>query len=1212
MADDITEEQWPGQVVPSVDTDEEEIQWPGQVVSAEPEEEEPTPLSPRIQELVEFADEQQSMGMVYEEADFDAAGYTPEEISAFNAYIESQRTSEPVGDGSKLYPGSPATDMYDGYRMGRPDDVLDPEAGNTTAYAIYNWYKNDPNTEQNSIGEYIYNNPATGERNRLLPPEPKRLKALTEGTVLSIEDMPAGVSLERMAIEGVRDSVRETAELGAAIGDITAEKVLGTDPGLTEWIQENTATTSTGFSESDALIKEGLALTIGFFGGGALAKGATSIGGRVLTSLADRTSLQTVLKEVSPTTNRLFNFDPEKLAFELGGAVGTAAVMDSETDALLFGESGLFGMDAVEILGVKPTDDAAQQVLAARTNLLADALIGAGLVEGALRTGSKVTSFINDVSFYQIYSRVSGGQDAAKERAVRNILDELSSIEASSTGADLQATRERLVSLIQENAEFVIRDVPEGGGLGDITLDVFSALEAEGAVSPTTLAKVRGMRTGAATASGTDGALISAMDGPARAVDEILTEQVDSSFSAGNNPQRVTETIVAQQAVREQNALNEVVTLEAAIRDNDVQAIRNILQDGRFGPVVERVMNTSPSQITAMSEEALIRVARGAVDEIGALNATKNDLFAAIPEGVEFDYAAFADDVARATTDLNAFDDTGKSLLGTRLISTIRQGFEEAGGVDIKDLGDLTIDDLADLSGMMMEAGVDFNTLYTKVRPRISALADEAFNNGQTEVGQRLASIRTAIDDQVEWVSENADGEAATAAQTAMDFYKEEFAPLVRQGRNKEINQAIRTNRLDPLDLADQTEATVQATLTEGTRNNVNQLLDLLGGDASNVSNVDVEEYITANIFENLYQTIRQGGLEGLDDAAVSSLIQQYGTQLRALGDDSVLASQLDDFTQRILAARGSKGQLEAELEQAQTLLDGIKDDAFANMISPFLNKNSDDLIATSNPEAQLRNFIRGVNGPDNVATLLSQTNDNPVIREGLQNAYFKELRDSLMGATETVSGARVFKPTEVRRLLEDEGKLTAVGRELFQNDEGAARLVDSIIQLADRGAAGRGARIIPGMSGTAEVQAYQGAVNRLIYATVGPLNRTGTQLRALANLAADKADIAGSFEAGMSLVTADAKLFGQIAEEVLRKDATVGLAGIRVDRELADNMFRLAVRAGLYTQSDEDRDDFYSNWEVAMEGEQIARSAARSIRDTAYTGMYELFGEPE
>lgn len=1187
-----------------------------------------------LEEVESFYAEQRKSGFNPVEEDFLAAGFTEQQVNALDEKIAAERggVSPAVISASSdeaVYPMAPSTDMYDGYRMGSPSDTVDGE-GEITAYAVYNSYRESPNTEQNTLGEYIYNDPATGQRRRLLPPEPKRLKALTEGTVLSIEDMPAGVSLERMAIEGVRDSVRETAELGAAIGDITAEKVLGADPGLTEWIQENTATTSTGFSESDALIKEGLALTIGFFGGGAIAKGVTKIGGRAITSLADKASLQTVLKEISPTTNRIMQFDPQKLAFEIGGAAGTAAVLDSETETLLFGENGLLGTDALEILGVKVTDDAAQQVLAARTNLLADALIGAGIVEGGLRTGGKLLNFMNDVSLAQIITRVSGGMDGAKQRAVKNILDELSSIEASSTGEDFLVARERLVKLIQENSEIILSDAPSGVE-PNIILDVFSSLEADGVVTPRTLTKLRGMRTGAATAGGGD-ALVDAMDRPARAVDEVLRVRADESFSAGNNPERVADTIVAQQAVREQNALNEVVTLEAAIRDNDVQAIRNILQDGRFGPVVERVMNTSPSQITAMSEDALVRVARGAVDEINALNAKKNKLFSEIPEGVPFDYASFGAVLKDVTSNRNPMDTSGNDVLGNKLVRRLVSAFKDTTGKTSKKLSfddgmNLTVEVIEKnpnaFQEKLLKSGADFKTLHNQVRPEISNLIEEAYRNGDKGAAQQLIKIRRFIDEQIEWVANNTSNpEASKSAKVAMDFYKNDFVPLLRDDPLESLDSTVTANtRVDakgnvtetkPTRIFNESTGTVSNILDGGTRADVTQLLNLLGRDATEVSSQDIEEYITANIFENLYQTVRQGGLEGLDDAAVSSLIQQYGTQLRALGDDSVLASQLDDFTQRILAARGSKGQLGAELEQAQTLLDGIKDDAFANMISPFLNKNSDDLIATSNPEAQLRNFIRGVNGPDNVATLLSQTNDNPVIREGLQNAYFKELRNSLMGATETVSGARVFKPTEVRKLLQDEGKLTAVGQELFKGDESTARLVDSIIQLADRGAAGRGARIIPGMSGTAEVQAYQGAVNRLIYATVGPLNRTGTQLRAIANLAADKADITGVFDQAMSLVTADATEFARIAEQVLRKERTVGLAGIRVDREVADDMFRLAVRAGLYTQADEDRDEFYTNWEKAMDGEKLARDALESTRNTIYDSMFQLFGEPE
>ena len=62
--------------------------------------------------------------------------------------------------------------------------------------------------------------------------------------------------------------------------------------------------------------------------------------------------------------------------------------------------------------------------------------------------------------------------------------------------------------------------------------------------------------------------------------------------------------------------------------------------------------------------------------------------------------------------------------------------------------------------------------LYTDVWPEISKLIDEAFANGEKEVGRRLVQIKNNIDDQIDWIADNGGEEAAAAATAAKNFYK--------------------------------------------------------------------------------------------------------------------------------------------------------------------------------------------------------------------------------------------------------------------------------------------------------------------------------------------------------------------------------------------------------------------------------------------------------
>lgn len=1158
----------------------------------------------------------------YSEDDLLAAGFTEQQIAAHNdAARAGQGVQPPQGDGvSVMYMAPPNTTMYEGFNIGMPDDRIVPGSdAEITAYGVRNAYLDAVDDEGNSRMEDTFFGPAYrdeggGLKRVPLPDQPgiipTRLNPLITDEMQA--DRPADVPFGVTALSGIEDAFRSVTELGAATVDYLREDK---DSTFTNYLKDNWPQLSAG-NKTDAMVQEGTALALGFFGGTNLARvGTTAISRIFLPALSKVEEVIPIIREVYPTANRLLQFSPSKVAKFAGGELGMAAAMDSETQTILFGQDGILGQD-FNILGVDPNNSDAEAILAARQNLLVDAVLFAGIFEGVGRGLSGASNFVWDVSFSTIVSKALQTEDSAKRRVVENIIDELAKVEASSSREAMDQARARIVEVLRQNAEVVVGDDPVTGIARDpLVLDVFSALEKGESLQPQTIARIREMRAGMASRGGS-GDLVAAMDGPARTTEDVLDKEVAAAFSEGNNPTVAVGEAVGFQQGRVADAQTAVTDLEAAIQANDNERVAQMLTDPRFGKIVERLGGVSPSEVSAMSEAALQRLGRGVIGEISAINIEKDRLFSLIPEGVPFDYNSFASDVSNAVADRTDFDTAGQALLGNRLVRALKNGMEEAGGIDVGDVANLNIDDAEDFASLMEGAGLDFRRLYTNIRPQISNLADEAFAKGDREVAQRLVGLRSAIDDQVDWVASNSDGEAAQAATTAMDFYRGTVVPLLRDDPLETVDQTVRQNTRrvtgpdgsitveprNPNRLLNTVEADVLRIVQEGTGRDVAALQTLLQRQGSDITQEDMEAFLAADIFDQLYSQIRATGLENMNQQQISDLVQRYGVQLRGMGPDSLLAGQLDTFADRIRTMQGGREQLVAELDLAQSSLNNVRDDAIARVINKFVPTISDDLIATENPAMRLRSFVTSADAADNINTLLTATNNNPVILEGLTAAYYESLRDRILGAAETTSGARVFNPSRIRAELNEATGLSGARNVLAQSDPRVGIITDSLLELAGS-SAGRNSRAFPAMSGTAELQQYQGAVNRLIYMTIGPLTRGGTQLRAAANFVAEKVDMVGLFNNAAQLVASNASEFADIAEELVRRENTVGIGRMRLDKDLADRLFVLGVRAGIYAQPDVDQGEYQSFWEDpvnwAIDAEKSLTEAARSLTNT-------------
>ena len=198
------------------------------------EEKKNQPDNPTVNpELVSYASELTNIQGGYEAADLEAAGFTNEEIQAYSDSI-GQEMQEPKGDGSKLYLGVPGTDMYDGLKIGYKEDSFEnrePDA-EVSAFEIYNAYADNENTVIDpTTGNLTYNDPVSAQSFIVYYPS-------RSGTSVPIiqdvwneavrrlrpdyyADKPAGVNEGTRLINEVTDSLTNTVEFVAALGDLS-------------------------------------------------------------------------------------------------------------------------------------------------------------------------------------------------------------------------------------------------------------------------------------------------------------------------------------------------------------------------------------------------------------------------------------------------------------------------------------------------------------------------------------------------------------------------------------------------------------------------------------------------------------------------------------------------------------------------------------------------------------------------------------------------------------------------------------------------------------------------------------------------------------------------------------------------------------------------------------------------------------------------------
>ena len=1163
-------------------------------------------------DLVDYAKSLTEIQGGYEYNDLEAAGFSNAEITAYENKVNTDLDITPSvdsGDGSELYMGVPGTDIYDGYKMGYKDDTSegrDPDA-EVTAFEIYNAYADSENTVVDTFtGNLHYNDPVTGKTFIVYFPSRQGtsvpiLQDLWNEAVRILKpdyyaDQKAGVNEGTRLINEIADGATNTIEALSAVADVAADKIVGKDTSFLEW-SNTLPRTSSGFSKFDAITGEGVSLAASFFTGKLAMDAAIEGGSKIVAKrfMAPATTTSQWMKLGQPVIDKVAEPTIKLLRYS-GGELGIALGSDTDTQTL------------ISPFGVEAGSPDAESVLAARMNIFVDSLILSGALDTAARVGLKTIDFVNEASVGALARSLLQSDASRQVTAMDNILTDLAAVQAASTRQEVDVARKQLVETMRANQKLLIDQTSASKADNGVVLDMFSALEAGEAVSPQTLARIQQLRTGIITNPKNQGRLNQASTNVATETDRILLEEAEAALPPGATFNDVSEGIVQSNEQRLLAQQQRIFNAQEAVKTADEDAINSILMDPNLSPALQRLQNVSSSEVSALSVEKKRELARTLIDEAERMTAQKNALFDAIPEGASFDYTGFGELIEQLSKETDQFGTEGSEFLSKRLIATIKAAYaktkpgEQVPSSTVLDASGRPMATApvvaSELAEELLESGVDFRRLFNDIRPAISDLASEAFDNNRATVGGKLRDVVKFIDDQVEFVAAN-NPEAKDAATAAMDYYKGTFIPLWGDIPLKDTFNTFtqtRARNIQPVAEVVQSQAQVKNVLEGGASEEVGQLVKVLEVSDSGASPEVIQEYITARIFEDLYAGVRRNGLENIDVDAFSSSIRKYSDQLR--GNFDTLAMELDQLESRILSAKGSGIEVSDILRQAEEQFEVMKNDSFSKMVSGLVDKYTPGQ-ASGNIENKLTALMNSKEGADGINKLLEETGDNPIILGGLKKIFLEDIRlKAFSVATETSTGAPVVNVSKIRNVLAENADLAATGNVLLKDDPNLAEVLKTILTRSADTTARRNSKALPATSGTPEIQQYQSSINTMINILIGPLNRLGTQARTVGRIAADKMDITNRYAIAMDAITANSQEAMIIIDKLEKRRATTGIGPIRIPKDMYDELFSLGIRIGRYAQAD--RQEVYNTWDESLvSGAETLDTAIDDVRST-------------
>ena len=1080
MADPQDTPVWPGAIV---EEDKEEV-WPGQEI-APVAADEPPAVDPRQEELDAYARQLQSSQGGYEEADLDAAGYSSDEIASYETSVTASQDASSVPGSTKdtLTNGGYSTDMWDTF-----DDF-------GAAVSFYNnTVLTDPDVTPPplGVGYAIHNNPDTGEATFITPPSPRLLSGGAKSGTFDL----AAVGFAAAAGNGLE-------LVGAGL------EYAGVD-GATAFADRLVPGVNTGTSAMDALIVEGVPMLVA--GGG--------IGGAVYKGL-----------KAAPQLLRAS-------AALIAGEVTIASVSDNKAATIAIGDNAMFPM----LRGVDLGDSEAETVIEARMNILLDGLMAGGVVSGAASGLLQLGKLVNNLMVSPILDATYRVETAAERKMYEAIVDSIVGVDKDVLADPnrLFEARDRIAEIVRENKDVVITRLNNVDEDYTITLDTMSAIERgiqEGADTSAMVAQVQGLRNAELQANSP--LTPQAVRRPMTALDTETSNLLRETGGETAKDQTVTMAGAADEFAQQgRDSVIEVSRLSQQAQDEYYRSantlIADVANDMELSDEITRLANAVGTEIDTTRTASRNQIVDQIESGYQSLTRQKNDLYNAI-QGGEVDVQALMDvlddlptEQLTQATQITRQSSPVRGLLSTAKRRTVTE--EDALG-DMITRPETDEERIGRVNQYFEQNGIDFGFFYRKIRPEVSQLASDAFKTSPT-AGRNLRDIVSYIDGpMVNNVAKTGDADVAMAAQDALEFYSETYAPLFRDGKladyadlhSKTIGRTAEGSSLpiNEVDYRTGTRSLITETMEEGSPAQIGQFKRLLSMSEAGSDPEPLAEYIVADTISKAYDSLRASSGTDAQLGGFVSTMRQYSEALNEVFPERAL--ELNSFIRNVENARGNRELLLERMKDAKAQVQSTLEDVqkselrfffsreFSNVDNPALKT----LANTSNPQQSFRSLMLSnesdrLSAMDAIMQRVKQINDperQKVVRDGVETAYLRLFRDQTLSTRTEIGGNRAVLPTRIERSADEMNALYKMGDVVYADRPEIMQAVRETSELASSLAKSRNAVPVSSMSATAFNQQAATATSRLIYLTVGPLSKTGTRIRSILGTAIEGAD---------------------------------------------------------------------------------------------------------
>ena len=1011
---------------------------------------------------------------------------------------------------------------------------------------VFQEFMQEPTTTRPvlGLGYAFQTDPESGRRTYIQPPS------------MGLLGGGRGVGTMDLLATGLAGGVSNALELGGAVFDRGAQ-ALGYETDAASTLGNFIPRVNTGDNIGQAIVAEGAPIMAGGIGAGGAALNALRNAPRIIRGLGAYLAAEGGATLVSPT--------------DAGGfIVGENALLSGAQDILPI----LRGVNLDD-----PTE--AEEIIEARVNLLVDGLITGGIVARTATGAAAATKLAYNLTLGPLVN-LTRAERAIENRAVEQIFDQLGAYRPNMSPAEQADFRRGLTDIIEQNREVLLPRLDDLDSELVINMDTLGAL-LRGIDTPegqSLYGMVQSIRQGQITSNRPMTTAVT------REPQAALDQQTDEFLRAtgGDTPAAQTETMLRSAdefAEQGRDAVRAAqTTAEDAARNYD-DAVRNFTD--RIGDDIEL---TEEIRALSRARGTEVTVPRDASrDEImGQLRQSyetmvneKNARYGALTGG-EIDTGSLFD--ALSNVRLDELSRQATTLRRTSPLSEIADLFQPrrvpddgaSAATDMIPFNPATAGSAPNQSGTRFETRdeviervnnwfardpdmYNFGYFHTVIRPELSELASSLYARNEPMAGRAVRDVIRAIDDDMVDFVGRRNPELADAAVEARRYYREEFAPFWRDGRLEEYSNlydstvgrtGAYSTEFQPTRFGSRSINLVEDTISSGNMFDIQQFRNLLSRPEAGANSDALASYMVYDAIGGMAAAIRASDITDVPIDALTENLRQYSNALNTVFPER--ASELNAFIRRVEGAQGDLAELRRIMDEASEQVTAVKEAVQASELSNFFRSFPDaemadprlrDLATSSNAyQAFERIFRDGRNSIDLVDALMRRVDAAPegqreVLRAGMETAYARYMRNTFLNRGQIAGDIQATSAPRIDAAIDGSNPIFEIGDRIFADRPEVMRAVRDLTEFAADSTRARNAPSVAGQSNTAFNQNVAAATNRIIYATMGPLTRAGTRVRALINAGVETVDPTNLSARVMDEILSDPARFVAIARRI-------------------------------------------------------------------------------